>query len=93
MKKKWLKSSWVLFWLGISGIMSTIVMELGWMLTELGRQPWAVRGYVKTEDAFTTSGGVTTFGYLFPIAYVLLAIVTVLAIKRIVANNSQKGTK
>ena len=92
-KKKWLKSSWVLFWLGISGIMSTIVMELGWMLTELGRQPWAVRGYVKTEDAFTTSSGVTTFGYLFPVAYVLLAIVTVLAIKRIVANNSQKGTK
>lgn len=94
-KKQWLKSSWVLFWLGLAGLMSTLVMELGWMLTEIGRQPWAVRGYVTTEEAFTKTHDVTAFGYLFPLAYVVLGLVTYLAIRKISNDNksSAKGAK
>lgn len=44
------------------GLLGVAAIELGWMLTELGRQPWAVYGYVLTKDAFTTSPGVQTRG-------------------------------
>ncbi len=93
-KKEWLTSSWVLFWLSITGILSTIAMELGWMLTEIGRQPWAVRGYVTTSEAFTKTHDVNTFGYLFPLAYVVLGLVTYLAIRKITKDNQlSKGAK
>ena len=81
-KKSWLKNGLVLFALGVSGILATTAMELGWMLTEIGRQPWAVRGFVTTAEAYTKTHNVNSFGYLFPLSYLLLAIVVVLAIRK-----------
>lgn len=91
-KKEWLRSRFVLLWLSVAGVLCTITMELGWMLTEIGRQPWAVRGYVKTEDAYTKTFDVTTFGYLFPLSFVVLGILTYAAVKKIAKDNS-KNTK
>ncbi len=70
---------------GFSGL---IIMELGWMLTEIGRQPWAVTGYVTTQEAVTKTNDITTFGYIFPLAYVLLFAVTLLGIRKIVKNQN-----
>jgi cytochrome d ubiquinol oxidase subunit I len=36
---------------------SVIAMEAGWIVTEVGRQPWVVQGVLRTEDAVTTVGG------------------------------------
>ncbi len=33
-------------------------IEAGWVVTEVGRQPWIVYNYLKVEDAATTNGGV-----------------------------------
>ena len=30
-----------------------MVMEAGWVVTEVGRQPWIVRDYMKVEEAAT----------------------------------------
>lgn len=93
-KKEWLKNRFILFWIGVSGLLATATMELGWMLTEIGRQPWAVRGYLTTEEAYTKTHDVTSFGYLFPLAFVILGIVTVVAVKKIANdNNKMKGAK
>jgi cytochrome d ubiquinol oxidase subunit I len=74
-----------LFLLLLAGSASAgiILVELGWMLTEIGRQPWAVRGYVTTEQAVTKTHDITSFGYLFPLAYVVLGALTILAVKKI----------
>ena len=37
---------------------SIIAMEAGWVVTEVGRQPWIVFGHMKVEDAATTNTGV-----------------------------------
>ncbi len=92
--KKKLSSSLLLFSVCISGLIAFTLVELGWMITEIGRQPWAVRGYLKTSEAVTQTNDITTFGYLFPLAYVVLFIVTILAVIKIVQHeNKKKGSK
>ena len=74
-------SLWVI---GLTSFLGIVVVELGWMMTEIGRQPWAVRGYVTTTQAITGAHDITSFGYFFPLSYLLLFIVTILAIRKII---------
>ena len=91
-KPKLLKQSVVLVPIIVVGFFGAVIMELGWMLTEIGRQPWAVNGYLKTEDAVTKTNDISTFGYIFPLAYVLLFIVTIMAVRKI-ARDEHKTRK
>ncbi|MFI6602221.1 cytochrome ubiquinol oxidase subunit I [Nonomuraea sp. NPDC050536] len=58
-----------------------VTMLAGWMFREMGRQPWAVYGLLKTSDAmtpgvpvgFSLAGFVTVFGVLILVNYWLLA--------------------
>ncbi len=78
--------AFIISWFGIA------IVELGWIMTEVGRQPWAVRGYVTTAEALTKSHEVFALGWLFPTAYVAMFIVTVLALRKIVAlEKAKKG--
>jgi cytochrome d ubiquinol oxidase subunit I len=61
----------------VTGILSVVAVELGWMLTEIGRQPYAIRGILLTKDAFTTSHVVLAYAFVFPVFYAVLAIATI----------------
>jgi len=65
------------------GFFGLVIVELGWMLTEIGRQPWAINGYLKTQDAITKTNNITSYGYIFPFFFVILFIVTYLAVRRV----------
>ena len=65
------------------GFFGLVIVELGWMLTEIGRQPWAINGYLKTQDAVTKTSNITSYGYIFPFFFVILFIVTYLAARRV----------
>lgn len=92
--KKWnpklIFSKFYLLPLTLLGFMGVAIVELGWMITEIGRQPWAVRGYVTTKEAVTKTHDITNFGYIFPLAYLLLFTVTILAVKKIVNDQTPK---
>ncbi len=46
-------------WLAVvAGPASVVALELGWMTTELGRQPWVVYWLMRVEDAVTRGTGV-----------------------------------
>ncbi|WP_327365427.1 cytochrome ubiquinol oxidase subunit I [Streptomyces sp. NBC_01217] len=49
-------SPWFLRACAISGIVAVICLESGWIVTEVGRQPWTVVGHLLTRDAVTTQG-------------------------------------
>ncbi len=90
-KPSWAQSRSMLILVGISGLIAITVIELGWMLTEIGRQPWAVHGYVTTSQAITTHS-VQSLAWIFPAAYLALGTVTILALRKILRDNS-KSTK
>ena len=42
----------------LSGVATVAAMEAGWVVTEVGRQPWTVYHVLTTSQAATTAGGV-----------------------------------
>jgi len=42
----------------LSGVASVVAMEAGWVVTEVGRQPWVVYRVLRTSQAVTTAAGV-----------------------------------
>ncbi len=67
------------FLLGValSGLAATAAMEAGWVVTEVGRQPWIVYHVELVSQAATTSGGVTLTLVAVLVIYPLLAAATV----------------
>jgi cytochrome d ubiquinol oxidase subunit I len=67
----------------ICGPLMFIAIESGWIVTEEGRQPWVIQGYLLTKNAATTAPGVNVafMGFLF--LYILLSIVTILLLRRL----------
>jgi len=60
-----------------------IAIESGWVVTEVGRQPWIIQGVMKTADAVTPMAGLFFPLIIFTMIYVFLAvIVTVLLLRQ-----------
>jgi len=75
------KTKWFLRAAAVAGIASIICMEAGWVVTEVGRQPWIVRNYLKVQDAATTNGGVwATFLVVLGI-YLTVGVTTILILR------------
>ncbi|MGW2211630.1 cytochrome ubiquinol oxidase subunit I [Streptomyces sp. NPDC001781] len=47
---------WFLGAASLCGVVSILSLESGWVVTEVGRQPWIVVGLLRTRDAVTTQG-------------------------------------
>ncbi len=66
----------------LAGPLSFIAIELGWMVTELGRQPWVIYNILRTQNAVTTAPGLDISFAIFSGIYVVLAItLTVLLLR------------
>ena len=72
-----------LFWLlgAASGLAAIVAMEAGWIVTEVGRQPWVVYGLQTTTAAATTNGGVLTSLSIVLALYALLGAATILVLR------------
>ncbi len=54
-----------------------IAVEAGWMVTELGRQPWVIYGVMKTRDAVTPMPGLVVPFVTFTLLYCFLGTIVV----------------
>lgn len=66
----------------LGGPAAFLAMETGWMVTELGRQPWIVHGFLRTNDAVTTAPGLDLAFVGFSLLYIALGITTVWILRR-----------
>jgi cytochrome bd ubiquinol oxidase subunit I len=72
---------WFLRAVAVSGVASVVALECGWIVTEVGRQPWIVYEVMRTKDAVTKADGVwVTFGLVVGL-YVLLGVALVLVLR------------
>jgi cytochrome d ubiquinol oxidase subunit I len=71
------------FWLlaSLSGVAAIVAMECGWVVTEVGRQPWVVYRLLTTSAASTTNGGVLAILSITVVFYALLGVATVLILR------------
>lgn len=80
--RQWAFSRPMLSLIVLAGPLAFVAVECGWMVTEIGRQPYVIRGIMTTAEAFTTAPNVTTFGYIFPSLYVVLFAVAYWVLRR-----------
>lgn len=57
-------------------------MEAGWIVTEVGRQPWTIYGVMRTSDAATPVPGLWLPFITFAIVYAGLAWITLKVLAR-----------
>jgi cytochrome d ubiquinol oxidase subunit I len=68
---------WLVRAIAVAGPLGFVALEAGWVVTEGGRQPWVINGYLKTADAVTPFRDVTPFLVGYVGLYVLLAVMVV----------------
>jgi cytochrome d ubiquinol oxidase subunit I len=80
------------FWAAgaVSGVAAITAMECGWVVTEVGRQPWVVYRLQTTAAAATTNGGVLTSLSLIIVMYAVLGAATIV-ILRMLARRWRRG--
>ena len=70
-----------------------VAIEAGWIVTELGRQPWIVQGVMRTSDAVTPMPGLIAPFMLFTVIYIVLAAVVVASIRRTIVETAPRGVQ
>jgi cytochrome d ubiquinol oxidase subunit I len=68
-----------------------VALEAGWMVTELGRQPWIIYHLMRTRDAVTSMPNVTITFLVMTVLYVILGVIVVwLLSKHVIATPDRK---
>ena len=79
---------WLLRALVLASPLGFVAIETGWIVSEVGRQPWVVFGLMRTRDAVTHAPGVVGTFYGFVVLYAALGAVLVYFLRRIAHKES-----
>ncbi|HEX3608656.1 MAG TPA: cytochrome ubiquinol oxidase subunit I [Solirubrobacterales bacterium] len=71
------RTPWFLRAVAISGAGAVLALWAGWIVTEVGRQPWIVQGYMRTAEAVTEAKGIW---FAFALTLALYAAIGTIAI-------------
>ena len=72
---------WYLMLALLAAPLGLIAIEAGWTVTEVGRQPWVIVGYMKTADAVTPMPQLVVPFVGFTLLYVFLGVVVLVLLK------------
>ncbi len=59
-----------------------VAIEAGWVVTEVGRQPWIIYGVMRTEEAVTPMPGMVVPFVAFTALYLMLSVILVFVLRR-----------
>ena len=65
-----------------AGPLGFVAIEAGWVVTEVGRQPWVIQGVLRTSDAVTPMPWLVVPFAAFTVLYVILAIAVFFLLRR-----------
>jgi cytochrome bd ubiquinol oxidase subunit I len=75
--KHWLEKRWWLSLLVFAIPLGYIAVEAGWVVTEVGRQPWIIYGIMKTRDSLTPMPGIQYTFYIITLLYLMLSFIVI----------------
>ena len=75
------KTPWFLRAAAVAGVASVVALEAGWVVTEVGRQPWIVHRTMRVTDGATTDPGVWITFVVIVVVYAAVATATVLVLR------------
>jgi cytochrome d ubiquinol oxidase subunit I len=76
------RTPWFLRAAALSGVAAVVALEAGWVVTEVGRQPWIVYGVMRTSQAVNPAPGLVWGFVLVSAVYVVLTVATVYVLRR-----------
>ena len=74
-------SRWFLRAAASAGVLAVVTLEAGWVVTEVGRQPWVVYNLMRVEDAATANTGVWITFIVVVLLYLTLAVTTIAVLR------------
>jgi cytochrome d ubiquinol oxidase subunit I len=74
-------SVWFLRAVAVSGVAAIVALECGWIVTEVGRQPWIVYGVMRTREAVTGAEGIWYSLAAVSLLYLALGVTTILVLR------------
>lgn len=88
----WLRSRRFL-WLAVAaGPAATLALELGWVTTEVGRQPWIAYRVMRIDEAVTAGDGIWTALFVLLAVYASMGVVTVSVLRSMAARWRDQDT-
>jgi cytochrome d ubiquinol oxidase subunit I len=85
------RTKWFLRAVAVSGVSAVVALECGWIVTEVGRQPWVVYKVLRTADAGTQANGVwVTFGAVV-LLYAALGTALILVLRAMSRHWREEG--
>lgn len=83
-------SKWFLRAALVAGPASVVAMEAGWIVTEVGRQPWIVQGEMKVADAVTAAPGLPWGYWGVVVVYTFLTAATLYVLIRLLRGDREE---
>jgi cytochrome d ubiquinol oxidase subunit I len=80
--KHWLEKKWWLKLLVLATPLGYIAIQAGWVVTEVGRQPWIIYGIMKTRDSLTPMPGIQYTFYIITTVYLALSFIVIWLLSR-----------
>jgi cytochrome d ubiquinol oxidase subunit I len=87
------RTRWFLRAGAAAGISAVIALECGWMVTEIGRQPFIVHGYMRTADAVTPAEGIWWAFGITVVIYAILGIVAAVVLRGMARHWREEGAE
>jgi cytochrome d ubiquinol oxidase subunit I len=76
------EARWLLRCLVAAAPVGILAVETGWMVTELGRQPWIIQGVMRTAEAVTPMPGLAVPFAAVTVLYLALGAVVAVLLRR-----------
>jgi cytochrome d ubiquinol oxidase subunit I len=82
------RSPWFYRALMAAGPLALLALICGWITTEVGRQPWVVYKYMRTEQAVTDADGLWLAFGVMVVVYAALVAATVWLLRRLASTSA-----
>lgn len=81
-KREWATTRWFLRLVVLAAPLGFVAIEAGWVVTEVGRQPWVVQDVLRTADAVTPMPHLMVPFVTFSVLYLVLGVTVIVLLRR-----------